>query len=64
MMNNLAGRPGFEPGLSSPEPEVLPLNYLPIVKSIMSIIYKVKELMNIVDSQAPKRGTCRVAIKF
>lgn len=25
----MAGRPGFEPGLTGPEPVVLPLNYLP-----------------------------------
>ena len=27
----VAGGPGFEPGLSGPEPEVLPLNYPPAV---------------------------------
>lgn len=37
----MAGRPGFEPGLSSPEPEVLPLNYLPLRHSLRQKISRV-----------------------
>ena len=32
ILDKVAGGPGFEPGPSGPEPEVLPLNYPPVGK--------------------------------
>ena len=34
----LAGGPGFEPGLTGPEPVVLPLNYLPTSLKLYAIL--------------------------
>ncbi len=44
----MAGGPGFEPRLTGPEPDVLPLNYPPIISyyttfyNIVNIIFNVK----------------------
>lgn len=36
--DDYSGKPGFEPGLSGPEPKVLPLNYFPYDSTIHGII--------------------------
>jgi hypothetical protein len=36
--DDYSGKPGFEPGLSGPEPKVLPLNYFPYNPMIPGVV--------------------------
>lgn len=66
-MTGLAGGPGFEPGLSGSEPEVLPLNYppwmtvqlaSPLVAGKIDLIFPASPLIKMFIHDWAANGAC------